>query len=56
MENTVILNNNKEVSVEEITAKNMGEAVCLCHKCKIVFKERPFICVCGANAFLEDIK
>lgn len=55
MKNTVILMNNKEVSVEEILAKSREEAVCICHKCAIVFNERPFLCVCKSNVFLEDL-
>lgn len=55
MENTVILRNGEEVPVEEITAKSMDEAVSICYKCKIVFTERPYICVCRANVFLEDL-
>ena len=52
----VTLMNNKIVSYKEIEAKNKEDIKCVCHKCRLVFTERPFLCICNSNVFLEDIK
>ena len=40
---------------KDILAETMEDAVCVCNMCKVVYKERPFICACKSNVFLKDI-
>ena len=57
MKTVEVLRNWKIVNInyKEIEAKTEKEAVAYCKLCKIVYKERPFICVCKSNVFLVDI-
>ena len=52
----VELKNKKIVHYTTIVANDLSEAVCMCHKCEVVYKERPYICKCRSNVFLEDIQ
>ena len=53
--NTVTLLWGQEVLQSTIIAETIKEVVCVCDKCKVAYKERPFVCVCRANVFLRDI-
>lgn len=32
-----------------------GKTVCICHLCGRMYKQRPLLCLCKSNAFLQDV-